>query len=219
VTPEEVARLVAGCPDRSVPTMRKVRRRVSTSLTDHPGPAVLELARTLIDRRVGPRWFTYELIQHHDRARSLLDRATLESLGRGMQSWGDVDAFATSLSGLAWREGSLTDADVLRWSTSDDRWWRRTALVSTVPLNVRSRGGDGDPDRTLMVCEALKSDRDDMVVKATSWALRELAKREPARVREFLSDNQDTLAPRIVREVRNKLNTGLKNPTTGRGPS
>jgi len=51
-----------------------------------------------------------------------------------------------------------------------------------------------------------------MVVKGLSWALRELAKREPAIVRDFLSENKNRIAARVIREVGNKLETGLKNP-------
>ena len=64
----------------------------------------------------------------------------------------------------------------------------------------------------LAVCEMLTDDRDDMVVKAMSWALRELASWDPSAVEGFLSDNEDHLAARVKREVRNKLRTGLKNP-------
>ena len=63
----------------------------------------------------------------------------------------------------------------------------------------------------------LETDRDDMVVKAMSWALRELAKRDPLAVRRFAASHQD-LAPRVVREVTNKLKTGLKNPQRGLAP-
>ncbi len=45
-----------------------------------------------------------------------------------------------------------------------------------------------------------------------SWALRELSKRDPQAVHEFLAEQQSVLAARAVREVRNKLSTGLKNP-------
>jgi len=62
------------------------------------------------------------------------------------------------------------------------------------------------------VCRLLATDRDDMVVKALSWGLRELAKRDPESVRRFLAEREDVLAPRVLREVRNKLTTGLKNP-------
>ena len=55
-------------------------------------------------------------------------------------------------------------------------------------------------------------DYDDMVVKALSWALRELVPHDPDAVRDFLSQHEEALAARVKREVRNKLTTGLKNP-------
>ena len=48
--------------------------------------------------------------------------------------------------------------------------------------------------------------------KAMSWALRELAKRDPGSVETYLTKYSAKLAPRVLREVRNKLSTGLKNP-------
>jgi 3-methyladenine DNA glycosylase AlkD len=49
-----------------------------------------------------------------------------------------------------------------------------------------------------------------MVVKAVSWALRELAKRSPADVQRFLDDHETRLPALVRREVRSKLRTGLK---------
>ena len=51
-----------------------------------------------------------------------------------------------------------------------------------------------------------------MVVKACSWAVRELGERDPAAVCTFVKKHETALAPRVLREVRNKLNSGLKNP-------
>jgi 3-methyladenine DNA glycosylase AlkD len=51
-----------------------------------------------------------------------------------------------------------------------------------------------------------------MVVKALSWALRELVQHDPNAVQQFLDGYDDLLAARVKREVRNKLKTGLKNP-------
>jgi len=51
-----------------------------------------------------------------------------------------------------------------------------------------------------------------MVVKALSWALREIAKKHPEQVRTFLATHKRTLAARVTREVNNKLRTGLKTP-------
>ena len=52
----------------------------------------------------------------------------------------------------------------------------------------------------------------DLVVKALSWALRELVVHDPLAVRVFLDGNEAVLAGRVKREVCNKLRTGLKNP-------
>ena len=77
---------------------------------------------------------------------------------------------------------------------------------------MKTRGGHGDARRTLAICEMLAGDHDDMVVEAMSWALRELVPWDPNAVDRFLSDNDDRLAARVKREVRNKLRTGRKNP-------
>jgi len=98
----------------------------------------------------------------------------------------------------------------MTWARSQDRWWRRAALVSTVAL---SRGGNAkDFIRVARICTLLVEDRDDMVVKALSWALREAAKKHPEQVRSFLAEHQEALAARVKREVNNKLTTGLKTP-------
>jgi 3-methyladenine DNA glycosylase AlkD len=136
----------------------------------------------------------------------------VERLGEGMADWGSVDAFGCTVSGPAWRRGRLPDAAVHRWAASPDRWWRRAALVSTVPLNLRSRGGTGDTGRTLDICRRLAADGDDMVVKALSWALRELVVWDPEAVRRFLDTHHEVLATRVRREVRSKLETGRKHP-------
>ncbi|HET7372685.1 MAG TPA: DNA alkylation repair protein [Gemmatimonadaceae bacterium] len=53
---------------------------------------------------------------------------------------------------------------------------------------------------------------DPMVVKALSWALRELAKRDAASFREFLTTLRTVVSALVRREVRTKLLTGRKAP-------
>jgi 3-methyladenine DNA glycosylase AlkD len=114
------------------------------------------------------------------------------------------------LSGPMWARAGLADETVLTWVRSEDRWWRRAALVSTVVLS--RRGDPGDLFRVARICTLLAADRDDMVVKALSWALREMAKRHPEKARAFLATHEGVLAARVKREVNNKLRTGLKTP-------
>jgi 3-methyladenine DNA glycosylase AlkD len=194
-------------------SIRNLRREFSKRLAASEPDFILNLALSL-KKLPGFefRFIAYELVQHHRATLASLDVAALEKLGHGIDSWAAVDCFACYLAGPAWREQQISDSVIRRWARSKDRWWRRAALVSTVALNNKARGGVGDTQATLMVCGLLAGDRDDMVVKAVSWALRELSKRDPSSVRKFLREYQDVIAPRVAREVKSKLKTGLKNP-------
>jgi len=207
---------IRALPVRNTPNVRAIRRRYSRHLKQASPEFILTLARELLEN-YDYRWIAYELIRSHRAAFQSIGEAELEELGRGINSWSSVDSFARILAGPAWLDGQIPDELIHRWAHSEDRWWRRAALVSTVALNVRSHGGSGDVPRTLEVCRLLVDDHDDMVVKAMSWALRGLIPHDPDAVREFLGEYEDVLAARVKREVGNKLTTGLKNPGRRRG--
>jgi 3-methyladenine DNA glycosylase AlkD len=196
---------------QNTPNVRAIRREYSRKLRQADGAFVLELARELVTN-YGYRGVPYELIRYNKAAFQSLGPAELEELGRGIDSWWSVDSLARKLTGPAWLNGQVPEEVIHRWARSKDRWWRRAALVSTVALNVRSHGGTGDVPRTLAVCRLLVDDHDEMVVKAMSWALRELVPHDQDAVRAFVSEYEGVLAARVKREVRNKLETGLKNP-------
>lgn len=198
-------------PVKNTATMRRIRRKYSWKLKAADADFVLALARTLI-KQAGMRWVAHELIANHPLAFKSITEEVLEEFGQGINSWYSVDDFARTLAGPAWREGQVRDERIRKWAESDDPWWRRAALVSTVAWNVRSQGGKGDAPRTLEICSLLARDRDDMVVKAMSWALRELVIHDAKAVSDFLSEYEDELAARVKREVKNKLLTGYKNP-------
>jgi 3-methyladenine DNA glycosylase AlkD len=198
--------------------VRGVRRRLSRELRDTAATTVLNVADVLIDRD-GPadRFIAYELIAAHSGAVTRLNAVHVRRLGRAIDSWSDVDTFARIIAGPAWERGTVSDAEILRWAASSNRWWRRAAVVSTVALNsVRVAGGRGDPRRTLRICRLARNDRDPMVVKAVSWALRALAKRSPAAVEEFLNKEGAALPALVRREVRTKLATGRKTKARSR---
>jgi 3-methyladenine DNA glycosylase AlkD len=163
----------------------------------------------------GQKYLAYELLRAAPRALAAAKVKDIRRFAAGMTTWSDVDCFGCFVAGVAWRTGRISDKEIARLASSRDRWWRRAALVATVPLNAKSRGATsatGDATRTLAVCTRLLDDRDDMVVKAMSWALRELAKRNPRAVRTFLSEHRERLSARVRREVTNKLTTGRKSP-------
>ena len=196
---------------RNTPNLRAVRRKYSRILEHAEGKFVLDLARE-VHRTCRFRFMAAELVRYHPQAMNLIGEKELAEFGQGIDGWGAVDVFAGLLAGPAWHRGQIPDRLVHKWARSPDRWWRRTALVSTVPLNRRSVGGRGDIPRTLAVCRRLADDHDDMVEKALSWALREIVPHDAKAVRSFLAEHDGVLGARVKREVRNKLSTGLKNP-------
>jgi len=192
-------------------TERAICRKYSKLLHEAAPEYVLGFARALLFGHA-LRWQAYEIIAAHEEAFLTLRTETLEELGQGINSWWTVDSFARTLSGPAWRDGLIPDQLIIKWAGSPDLWWRRAALVSTVAFNVRSQGGKGDVPRTLVICRLLVADHQDMVVKALSWALRELVYFDPDAVERFVQEHEHVLASRIKREVGSKLRTGLKNP-------
>jgi 3-methyladenine DNA glycosylase AlkD len=211
---EAAAAIIAELRAQAEPPERPVVRRIAKALGEAEPAFVLDVARALLPRS---RWLAYELVAGHRGAFACLRTVELEAFGHGIDDWSAVDAFARTLAGPAWLRGQVPDATIQRWAQSPDRWWRRAALVATVALNVRSHGGMGDTRRTLAVCRRLAHDRDDMVVKALSWALRALVAHDPDAVRGFLEEHDSVLAGRVKREARHKLATGLKHPRREQG--
>ena len=191
--------------------VRTIRREFSSRIARTAPESVVQLALYLLSQNSDLlRFFSYELVSHHRAALEQLTTDDLLKLGKGLNSWSSVDCFAMYLSGPLWARGGVPDRTIATWARSKDRWWRRTALVSTVALS--RRGDSDDLRRVAQVCALLAADRDDMVVKALSWALREIAKKNPKVVRTFLREHRHTLGARVIREVNNKLTTGLKTP-------
>jgi 3-methyladenine DNA glycosylase AlkD len=191
--------------------MRKVAREVRPRIKGEPAAAVLQLAHAIIARNtMEGRQVAYELLASHKAAMAALRVKDIERLGKGIDNWASVDGFACGISGPCWRQGQLADADIKRWVKSEDPWWRRAALVSTVPLNIKSRGGSGDVKRTLMICGLAVGDEHVMVHKALSWALRELSRVDRRVVEDFLKQHAAELPSLVKREVTRKLTTGRK---------
>lgn len=200
-----------GLANRNTPALRARRRAYSQLWKQESAAFVLGVARALHESG-RYRWIGCELIRNHPSAFAAVNDRVIARLAIGLDSWDSVDAFARILSGPAWAHGFISDALIAKWAGSRDRWLRRIAVVSTVALNMKSDGGKGDVRRTLAICGKLAADSDDMVQKAISWSLRALTACDAAAVSAFLAKHRDELSSRVMREVSNKLRTGLKNP-------
>lgn len=159
------------------------RRHIVHDFAGEDGNFVYRLAAQLAEHETG-RWFSACLARYHRPAFESLDDDRIEALGRGIADKQGADAFARILAGPAWLAGRLSDERVHAWARGSG-WWPRIALVSTVALNSRSDGGDGDTPRTLDVCRLLADRREPEIRDALEWALRSLAKHDPVAAADF----------------------------------
>lgn len=191
-----------------------VRARAKALATQHKADP-RALATLALKTAPKDEQLAFELFRASKKAVLTLTPREVESLLAHLHDWASTDCFACFVSGVAWREGLLTDKTIHAWAKSNNLWTRRAALVSTIPLNCKARGAtsaNGEAKKTLAICATLVSDREDMIVKALSWALRELINKDNAALNAFLTTHNDRLPARAKREVSNKLTTGLKNP-------
>ncbi len=109
--------------------------------------------------------------------------------------WDFVDETASRRIGpLLLSHPDVVRPMLLRWSTDEDRWRRRTAIIAQ--LRAKDRTDVGLLRRSI---EANLADPDFFLRKAIGWALREHAKTDPGWVREFVETHD--LSPLSRREA------------------
>lgn len=113
-----------------------------------------------------------------------------------LDGWAIADSLAAVGSRCLLHDERRLDA-VGRWVHSPYLWTRRAALVFTLPWTRAGR----DPERMLGWAGELSTDPEWFIQKAIGWWLRELSKRDPARVRRFLAAHGKVLKGVARREA------------------
>ncbi|WP_172383675.1 DNA alkylation repair protein [Streptomyces sp. MNP-20] len=110
--------------------------------------------------------------------------------------WDTVDLLAAHVvGGLVAADPELAAA-MDAWSTDDDFWVVRTALLHQLRYKERT-----DSDRLFAYCARQAGHPDFFVRKAIGWSLREYAKTDPDAVRAFVERHRAALSPLSVREA------------------
>lgn len=111
--------------------------------------------------------------------------STLENMIMTKSWWDTVDGIAPDLVGSVFsRDKACRDRCVYRWMDDDNIWLKRSSIIFQLRY-----GKETDFD---IMCEAiLKNDlsKEFFVRKAQGWALRQYAKFEPGRVKQFVDAN------------------------------
>jgi len=196
----------------TVPNEKLILNELKAQTKLFSGREKLEIAKELVNTNVFEcQHIAFEYIGKDKKALKELTEKDIDEFYVNLDNWVSVDCYSAYLVGYAWRENQITTEKVKSYFKSNDFWIRRIPIVATVSLNQKARGGTGDAKRTLEICKLAVNDHVDMINKALSWALRELAKIEKEPVIEFIEKHKNELHSRVLREVKNKLETGTKN--------
>lgn len=194
------------------PNLRQILREIKATVKGRPAKEIISLAHDFHQQGVFElHWLAYELLGRSKKTLRALTSQDIDQLNTRIDNWVLTDVFCGKILGFAWQSGLLDDTYFLALQQSEDVWQRRIAVVATTALNTPANGGQGAPNRTLLLCQGAVTDHHPMITKAVSWALRSLIKWDRTAVEDFLQTHEDQLASLVVREVHKKLTTGHKN--------
>jgi 3-methyladenine DNA glycosylase AlkD len=211
---EELARL--GTPERAAGAKKYLksdleflgvrtadwRRVLKGWLKSHPGLSrreLLAVARELWSRPVFElRSFAVGLVVERLVLLAPDDLQLIESWLRESKTWALVDHLSVHAAGpLVERYPELT-ADLDRWAEDADFWVRRAAMLA---LMLPLRRGKGDWKRFARYADVMLEEREFFIRKAIGWVLREVSKKSPERVRDFVAPRTDRISGVTLREA------------------
>ena len=85
-----------------------------------------------------------------------------------LTNWANTDEMCTNLVAETIRKEPKLVEKLLIWTDSDNRWRRRAAAVSLVPI---ARNGE-KREEVFRIADRLIEDRDDVVQKGVGWLLK-----------------------------------------------
>lgn len=179
------------------------KKLVSAWLKARPGLTGAELvavAQALWARRIHEdRGFAQLLLSRRVKLLSPDDIAVVETLLRTSWTWAYVDHLATSVAGPVLERHPRRASILNRWSVDDDFWIRRSSLLALLkPL----RAGDASEwPRLCRYADAMLTDKQFFISKAIGWVLREVSKKRPELVTEFVEARTDRIRGVSIREA------------------
>jgi 3-methyladenine DNA glycosylase AlkD len=121
-------------------------------------------------------------------------------------NWAECDGLCCDiLAPLLEKEPDLV-AKLPDWTRSRNRWRRRAAAVSL----VRSARYGEHHEAALDICDRMANDRDDMVEKGIGWLLKEVSRKRPQAVADFLVADIDRFSRTTVRYACEKMPKRLR---------
>lgn len=129
--------------------------------------------------RIPGRALGLEILRLHPEAVASLPPEVFRARAAELDEWGLCDLLGTAILGPWVLADLAARMEILYELVEGEGVWRpRLALVATVPI---TRSGTVPADFALSLLDRVLGRREPMIVKAASWSLREIAKRDRRR--------------------------------------
>lgn len=193
-----------------VPVIRKIAKEWLKKNKEVSDKDFLDLLQALWKQPIFElRSLAQELLMAHKKFLKQFNWKIGEAWLNDVNNWAHCDVLSTQILGflVLWDKSHLRS--LKSYLRKSGKWYRRAAIVSLIQI-IRKR--EIRPEEVLKMIDQIKKDQDPMIQKAISWVLREMIR--PGFKKEvgvYLNQNRNILATYVVREVNNKLRTGLKS--------
>ena len=183
----------------SVPVIRKMARQFARSRKDWSGSDSMRLIDELWGRDVYElRKLGVNILAAKIADFGIEDIAFIEGLLRRSHTWALIDDL--SINAVApLLEGRKEGLEIRsKWSTDDDFWVRRTAMLGLLPS---LRRGTKDWEQFTGYADAMLGEREFFIRKAIGWVLREVSKHSPDLVYEWMIPRAKDASSVTMREA------------------
>jgi 3-methyladenine DNA glycosylase AlkD len=143
-----------------------------------------------------------ELLAYHVELLGPKDIALLERLVAESKTWALVDFLSTAVIGVVVEQHPALTKTLDRWSIDEDFWIRRAAMLS---LLVPMRRGGGDFERFARYADTMLEEKEFFIRKAIGWILREVSRKRPQLVVDWLAPRVNRAAGLTIREATRHL--------------
>jgi 3-methyladenine DNA glycosylase AlkD len=126
------------------------------------------------------------------------DLDLVERLLRDSYTWAYVDSLAVRVAGAIIERHPETVVRLDQWVEDPDFWLRRSAMLA---LLLPLRQGAGDAGRFLSYADRLLDEREFFIRKAIGWVLRDMGRKRPELVLEWIAPRTHRASGVTVREA------------------
>ena len=182
----------------SLPEVRRVAADYTRAHPDLDRRALRSLAEAAYATDVHDlRSVAIAILERRARVLEPRDLPWLLDLVDSSNTWAHVDWLAINVIGDVVGRYPSSRRALPRWARRRNFWVRRTALLAQ---HDQLKSGHGDWALFVRLADGMVGETEFFIRKAIGWVLREVSKKQPARVYEYLRPRRDRVSGLTLRE-------------------